>query len=88
MEQIRIEKDAALQFEEFVVKTSEINSKNLDFFEKQVATSLKLIRATTNHSQVPRTHNMTSPAARQYGAVVGNNLRDQVAAMASQGRLE
>jgi hypothetical protein len=80
MEQIRIEKDAALQFEEFVTKTGEINSKNLDAFEKQVANSLKLIRAATNHSNVPRTHNMTSPANRQHnGALpVGNNIRAQV----------
>jgi hypothetical protein len=79
MEQIRIEKDAALQFEEFVIKTGEINSKNLDTFEKQVANSLKLIRAATNHSLVPRTHNMTSPANRQHGALpVGNNIHAQV----------
>lgn len=78
MEQIRIEKEAAIQFEEFVVKTGEINSKNLDTFEKQVAYSLKLLRVATNHSQVQRSNNMTSPVNRKFGAPTGNNLRAQV----------
>ena len=75
MEQIRIEKEAALQFEEFVIKTGEINSKNLDAFDKQVAYSLKLLRVATNHSQIPRSNNMTSPVNRKFGAPTGNNLR-------------
>lgn len=40
MEQIRIEKEAACLFEEFVLKTAEINSKNLATFENQIASNL------------------------------------------------
>jgi len=47
MEQIRIEKEAAKEFEIFVQTTREINSKNLNAHENHVAEKLGLKRVHT-----------------------------------------
>jgi hypothetical protein len=44
MEQIKIEKEAAYMFDEFVITTKEINSKSLAAFEAEVSNRLKLRR--------------------------------------------
>lgn len=44
MDQIRIEKETAHEFENFVNATKDINSKNLQVFEAQVSEKLRLKR--------------------------------------------
>ncbi len=54
MDQIRIEKEAAFEFEEFVIANKEINSKNLTAFETKIAEKLRLKRVLTTQSVVER----------------------------------
>lgn len=90
MDQIRIEKEAAFEFEAFVAATKEINSKNLTAFEAKTADKLKLKRVHTTQSVAERQKEAyISPSnPKKYGPLLGSNVRDQVVGMASQGRLE
>lgn len=88
MEQIRIEKEAAYEFEEFVFNTKEINSKNLNAFECVVADKLKLKRVLTSNSHMgSRHHNsFASPpnrAGAKFSAILANNARDAIVGLAS-----
>jgi len=90
MDQIRIEKEAAFEFEEFVAANKEINSKNLTAFESKVAEKLRLKRVHTTQSVAERRKDAyVSPTnPKKYGPLIGSNVRDAVVGMASQGRLE
>lgn len=87
MEQIRIEKEAAYEFEEFVFNTKEINSKNLNTFECVVADKLKLKRILTSNSHMASRHqnSFASPPNRggKFSAILTNNARDAVVGLAS-----
>ena len=89
MDQIRIEKEAAFEFEEFVIANKEINSKNLTAFEAKVADKLKLKRILTTQSVAERNkYSFVSPTNKiQYGPLLGSNAREKAVGMASQGRL-
>lgn len=78
MDQIRIEKEAAFEFEEFVAATKEINSKNLTAFEAKVAEKLKLKRVHTTQSVAePHKDAYVSPTnPKKYGPLLGSNVRD------------
>jgi hypothetical protein len=90
MEQIRIEKEAAFEFEEFVIANKEINSKNLTAFEAKVAEKLRLKRILTTQSVAERNKDsFVSPTnKKQFGPLLGSNVRDKAVGMASQGRLD
>ena len=66
MVQIRIEKEAAFEFEEFVIANKEINSKNLTAFETKIAEKLRLKRVLTTQSVVERNRDsFVSPVNRK-----------------------
>jgi hypothetical protein len=66
MDQIRIEKEAAFEFEEFVIANKEINSKNLTAFETKIAEKLRLKRVLTTQSVVERNRDsFVSPVNRK-----------------------
>ena len=90
MDQIRIEKEAAFEFEEFVIANKEINSKNLTAFEAKVAEKLRLKRILTTQSVAERNKDsFVSPTnKKQFGPLLGSNVRDKAVGMASQGRLD
>ena len=79
MEQIRIEKDATYMFDEFVITTKDINSKNLAVFESKVAEKLKLRRIDKTYSNGDQNNEIyVSPNNnRKYGPLIkGTSIRD------------
>jgi hypothetical protein len=89
MDQIRIEKEAANEFETFVKCTKDINSKNLQAFEATVAQKLKLKRIQTTQSvdQRGKGQSFASPAYNKYPPLISSNVRESVINAASQGNL-
>lgn len=76
IDQIKLEKEAAKDFENFVAQTKEINSKNLNAHEQYLATKFNLKRSQTTHSQDNRGSFLSpQPEARAKGDYGDSNVR-------------
>lgn len=71
MDQIRIEKEAAFEFEKFVTATKEINSKNLTAQEARIAEKLRLKRSASVGSN-QQSQTFLSPQTKNGPALLGN----------------